>query len=85
MADDWNDFIDDLFEPDPRDYEQILFGNSREVDPAAQTLFLVWMDVGMKADTEEYRALVDYMWEAYQIDFEDVFEWEDFQEWYDSQ
>lgn len=33
---------------------------------------------------EAYDALIDYMWDTYGIDFEDVFDWEDYREWYDA-
>lgn len=32
-----------------------------------------------------YDALIDYLQDEYGIYFEDVFDWEDYREWYDSQ
>ena len=31
-----------------------------------------------------YAALQDYLWDEYEIDFDDVFDWEDYREWYSS-
>lgn len=80
----WGDFFEELFEPDPQDYADILFGSASEVDAHAQDLFSEWMASGFQ-DQRVLQELDAYMWEEYGIDFEDVFEWQDFQEWYDSQ
>lgn len=40
---------------------------------------------GDLSDTERentYKELVDYLWDEYGIDFEEVFDWQDFREWY---
>lgn len=86
MSDEWSDYFDELFDPDPdpREWQDILFGNDLDVDPAAQTIFMEWMGSGF-TDERIHQDLVEYMSEAYDIDFDDVFEWEDFHEWYASQ
>lgn len=81
--DSWDDFYEQ-FNPDPLDYQDILFGNNWDVDLHAQGLFMEWMGTGFKNE-EMHEQLNDYMWERYGIDFDDVFEWQDFQEWYENQ
>ena len=81
----WEDYFDELFEPEQSvDYADLLFGAGYEVDPIAQEMFGEWMDSGFK-DDEALGRLSDYMWEEYEIDFEAVYDWEDFDEWYSSQ
>jgi hypothetical protein len=31
-----------------------------------------------------YNAMVEYLWDEYGLDFEDVFDWEDYRDWYES-
>lgn len=84
MADEWSDYLDELFDPEPKDYADVLFGNASDTDPYALELFGDWMESGFKSE-DALQRLDDYMWQEYGIDFSDVFEWQDFQEWYDSQ
>lgn len=38
-----------------------------------------------KEERESSReALIDYLWNEYEIDFEEAFDWEDYRDWYDS-
>lgn len=85
MADEWTDYFDEMFESDDRDYEDLLFGNSLDVDPHAQRLFSDWMEDKFNEGSPALRELITYMDERYDIDFLDVFDWEDFREWYESQ
>lgn len=83
--------MDDFFgAPDPEDpqfLEDLLIGDS--VDPYAQELFREFV-FGMdsednrlsQSDIEDaYATLVDYMWDNYDIDFEEVYDWVDYREW----
>lgn len=66
---------------EPPDYKDVLFReNDSHFDQRAQDLFSRAVFEGDKA---AYSDLVDYMQEEYGIDFEEVFEWQDFREWYD--
>lgn len=31
-----------------------------------------------------YNLMVDYLWDTYEIDFDEVMDWESYREWYDS-
>lgn len=42
-------------------------------------------DTSTEERQEAYDALIEYLWEEYNINFEDAFDWEDYREWYDSQ
>lgn len=76
----------DYFDEDPFDtpsVEDILFGlNGAQVDQHAQDL--MWSAMVDK-DADAYRQLVEYMWDTYDIDFEDAWDWQDFAEWYETQ
>ena len=57
-------------------------------DPELQTLFdRAMFDNTVTGDERDaaYDALVEYLWEEYEIDFDDMFDWEDYREWYDTQ
>ncbi len=82
--DEWSDYIDELFDAGPDDYTDILFSNGPDLDPYAQELFSDWMGTGFKDDSA-LAELDRYMWQEYGIDFSDVFDWEDFREWYEGQ
>ena len=82
VPDDWYSTEETLWE--------ILVGADSELgnDQQLQDLF----DVAMfdpQATPEEraaaYEDLVSTLWEEYGIDFEDIFDWEDYRDWYDSQ
>lgn len=56
-------------------------------DPYLQTLFdaaLFDPDISDEAREQYYQTLVEYLWDNYGIDFEDVFDWEDYRSWYDA-
>jgi hypothetical protein len=59
----------------------VLFGNDFETDAHAQDLF---KEAFFNNDEGAYQDLVDWLWDEHGIDFEGVFEWEDFREWYDA-
>lgn len=57
-------------------------------DTTLQGLFDLAMfdpDASPSQRQEAYDNLVDYLWTEYNIDFEDVFDWEDYRTWYESQ
>lgn len=69
-------FVD---EPTP-DIETVLW-NEGTADGRATELFeAAFFDNNDQA----YQDLIDYLWDVYGIDFEDVFDWEDFRSWYDA-
>jgi hypothetical protein len=82
---DW-EYGDDYWEasePTPS-FEAILFGKD---DPSAfdqHAHDLMWEAI-VNDNQDAYQELVDYMWDEYDIDFEDAWDWEDFREWYESQ
>lgn len=49
-------------------------------------LHTAFFEPGIDRDTREetYQYLVEYLWDEYEIDFEDVFDWEEYREWYDN-
>lgn len=56
-----------------------------ERDPELQSLFDDAMfnpDLTRDERDEAYDMMVDYMWNAYGIDFEDAFDWEGYREYY---
>jgi hypothetical protein len=56
-----------------------------ERDPELQSLFDDAMfnpDLSREERQEAYEMMIDYMWEAYALDFEDVFDWEAYREYY---
>lgn len=69
---------DDFYEPP--DINDILFTDG--FDPHAQELMIAGI---MEGDDSKYAELVDYIYEVYGLEFEDVFDWQDFREWYDAQ
>lgn len=56
-----------------------------ERDTELQSLFDDAMfnpDLTYDERAEAYEMMVDYLWEAYGIDFEDAFDWEGYREYY---
>lgn len=56
-----------------------------ERDPELQSLFDDAMfnpDLTADERADAYDMMIDYMWDAYGIDFEDAFDWEGFREYY---
>jgi hypothetical protein len=54
-------------------------------DDSLQLLFHeALFDMELDPDTRDniYNTLVEYMWDEYGIDFDDVFDWEAYREWY---
>ena len=54
-----------------------------EQDPDLQRLFDEAL-FSPEHDDDAYQELVDYVWEAYHMDFEDIFDWDGYREWYDA-
>jgi hypothetical protein len=86
-GDDWAP--DDWF-PAEQDMFMDLLGNNAGGlgDSYLQELFDIAMfdtDISREVRDDAYDSLVDYLWNEYGIDFEDMFDWEDYREWYDSQ
>lgn len=79
------DGVDDYFDAyaveNQSEVNDILFGDVSHVDMHAQELF---MEAFFNDNDSAYQELKDYMWEEYEIDFEDAFDWQDFRDWYDS-
>jgi hypothetical protein len=69
-------------------FDALIGGHSTAGDDAhLQELFdkaLFDPDVADDERAEAYDELVDYLWDEYEIDFEDVFDWEDYRSWYDA-
>lgn len=77
-----DDYYDD-YEIEPAsgyDINDVLW-NDNSADPRAMELF---DSAFFNGDKGAYQDLIDYLWDNYEIDFEDVFDWEDFREWYDA-
>ena len=71
------EFLYDLigFSQAPRDYE-------------AHTLFWDLMyndDLTISERLDKYDELSDYLWAEYGLSFEDIWNWDDFRGWYESQ
>lgn len=82
---DYNDSWDSWGERlnDPQDMYAILWSDDATiVDEHAQELF---KEAFFEKNDDAYVELVDYMWDTYQMDFEEMWDWVDFDEWYDSQ
>lgn len=80
VPDDWygaeKDMFDNLVNGDP------VLGQ----DKSLQLLFDVALfdhDIRPGERDMAYDALVEYMWDEYEIDFDDVFDWDDYREWYE--
>lgn len=76
---------DEYYGPmDHANIDDVLWGlnDNSQLDMRAQELFV---EAFFNDNQEAYRDLIDYMWDTYEIDFEDAFDWEDFREWYDQQ
>lgn len=78
MSDYDDEWGDDFYEPP--DISDILFG--QDFDAHAQELMVAGIIDG---NDQAYADLVDYIYEVYGLEFEDVFDWEDFREWYGAQ
>lgn len=57
----------------------LFYENSGTWDSHAQDLFTEYM---FNDNENAYNELIDYLWFEYDIDFEQVFDWSDFREWY---
>lgn len=71
------DLYDDLINGDP------VLGEDRTL----QLLFDVALfDADIRPEEREavMDELVDYLWEEYGLDFDDVFDWDGYREWYES-
>ena len=82
------DYFDNSATPS---YEDLLFGDTNVMDQHAQDLFIDAYigqpdsDGVRHKDDGAYIELVEYMWDQYGIDWEEVYDWEDFREWYNAQ
>ena len=89
MPDDESYDYSELPDGDQRDflYENLGFGE-QAIDQDAHDLFwqVYYNDELSIPDRDRALAdLNDYLWEAYGIDFEALWDWEDFRAWYESQ
>lgn len=41
-------------------------------------------DATMAEREEAYNRMVEYLWDQYDIDFDEAFDWEDFRAWYEA-
>jgi hypothetical protein len=81
VPEDWFDSEVSLFDD--------LIGSDPEIggDEFLQTLFDMAMfneDMTPAQRDAAYQNLIDYLEDEYDIDFEDVFDWEDYRDWYDA-
>lgn len=63
------------------------YGGQAESDPELKELFdaaLFDPDISARDREDAYEDLVDYLWDVYGIDFDEMFDWEDYREWYDA-
>ncbi len=81
LPDDWKrvekDIYRDLVDSNPD------IGN----DPRLQRLFdraMFDMDIDRDERDDAYFKLKMYLWQKYDIDFEDAYDWEAYREWYDT-
>jgi hypothetical protein len=75
----WDDFNND-YEVVPPDLNDVLFNESDpDFDQHCQDLFV---QAVLGEDGDAYMELCEYLWDNYGIDFEELFEWDDFREWY---
>jgi len=79
MADDtWGERFND-----PDDIYAILWSEDPSIqDEHANELF---REAFFEKNQDAYQELVDYMWDEYDMDFEELWDWEDWKEWYDAQ
>lgn len=86
----WDDFEvpSDWYDSESQLWDALTHGTDAGGDAYLQELFDTAMfdpDVSREERAEAYAELNDYLWDAYGIDFEDTFDWEDYREWYDAQ
>lgn len=60
------------------DFYEIILDDRR--DPLAHDMF---MSAAFDKDDRAYIDLVEHMWNEYGIDFDEVFDWEDYREYYE--
>lgn len=82
VPEEWNDTEINLFDD--------LVGGDAFIgdDPQLQEWFDTAMfnsDVSPEEREQAYQHMVEYLWDEYDIDFDQEFDWEDFREWYDTQ
>lgn len=67
-------------------YDNLGFGESAQDQTAHDLFWSVYYDNDLSIPGREavLQELNDYLWDEYGIDFEAVWDWEDFREWYDS-
>lgn len=82
------DVPDDWYGDEERLFDRLVSGDDElGNDYHLQDLFddaLFRDDLTPQEREDAYQELIDYLWEEYQLDFEQVFDWEDYREWYDS-
>jgi hypothetical protein len=78
---------DDWDNSENRIWDQLVSGDEwMGGDPVLQELFdtsFLNPDVTTDERRDAYDELVEYMWNEYGVDFEDVFDWEDYRVYYD--
>lgn len=95
---DYDDSDDEPFdygslpEQEQRDFLYELIGFRRDEEgvfhPQDQTAHDLFWDYRNQTGPDQLdaeRSLVEHFWEDYGIDFFDIWDWEDFRDWYDSQ
>lgn len=84
----WNNLPEEWGETESRLFEDLLAGDSAlENDRLAQALYdeaLFNFDLSAEDRRDIMDTLRDYLWEEYEIDFDDVFDWESWRELYDT-
>lgn len=71
-----SDYFEDYY-PSP-DINEVLFGAEDVMDAYAQDL--MWSAV-VEKDEDALHTLIDYMWDQYNIDFVEEFDFDDFRDW----
>jgi hypothetical protein len=71
----YDDYADDFYD----------FGSLPEHDQQAFLYDMLFMGVGDQEARGLFDQLAQYIWDEYGINFEEVWDWDDFRAWYDSQ
>jgi hypothetical protein len=67
-------------EPEDFSLDDVIFGNAPDQD----ALDKMWDAVAAGEDSTQWRDFADYMYEMYDIDIYEEWDWADFREWYES-
>lgn len=84
----WNDLPSEWGETEARLFEDLMaHESSLEHDRLAQALYdeaMFNFDLSAQDRADIMETLKDYLWDEYEIDFDDVFDWESWRELYDT-